>query len=197
MSTLAITQRPHELGAESASDESAFSELAERYRRGLQAHCYRMLGSYEESEDLTQETFLRAWRSRESFQGRSSFGTWLYRIATNRCLSSLERSGRWVPADGPDLERILSQRQSLLATSDDGLDAHVVSKETIELALLVAVRELPPRQRAVLFLRDVLGWSAKETAELLETSVAAVNSALMRARATLRKQLNSRGVAST
>ena len=195
MSTLAITHTPDELAAGAASDESAFSELARRYRRGLQAHCYRMLGSYEESEDLTQETLLRAWRSRESFQGRSSFRTWLYRIATNRCLSALEQSGRSIPVDGPELDSILAQRESLLATSDDGPDVQVVGRETIEVAFLVAVRYLPPRQRAVLFLRDVLGWSAKETAELLETSVAAVNSALLRARATLRDQLRSRGVA--
>ena len=181
------------IAAASAGNESAFSELVGRYRNGLQAHAYRIMGSYEESEDLTQETFLRAWRMRESFQGRSSYRTWLYRIATNACFSALARrtishrtsnrsKSRGIPHD-PD--RLLES----IATTDAEPDTEVACKETIELALLVAVQHLPPRQRSVLIARDVLGWSAKETASLLGSSDAAVNSALQRARATLRTHL--------
>jgi RNA polymerase sigma-70 factor, ECF subfamily len=185
-----------------AGDEAAFSTLAERYRRELQVHCYRMLGSFEDSEDLVQETFLRAWRKRASFQGRSSFRTWLYRIATNACLDALERRPRRVPARRvaddsgqaaqPEIPWLQPYPDHLLegiAPSEDEPDAAVVSKETIELAFLAAIQHLPPRQRAVLILRDVLGWRATETAALLEASVAAVNSALQRARATMKQHL--------
>jgi RNA polymerase sigma-70 factor (ECF subfamily) len=196
VSTIEITQR-HDLdpvvAAATEGDESAFSELVARYRRELGVHCYRMLGSHEDSEDLIQETFLRAWHRRESFAGRSSYRTWLYRIATNACLTALERRARRRetaprPAVAPtplDLDRLLEET----ATADPGPEIEVVAKETFELAFLVAAQHLPPRQRAVLFLRDVVGWSAKETAELLDTSVASVNSALQRARRTLRKHL--------
>ena len=182
------------VAAATAGDESAVSELVDRYRRDLQAHTYRILGSHEDAEDLTQETFLRAWRMRGTFQGRSSFRAWLYRIATNTCLSALERRPRrrptaheaaWIqPTPDALLERI--------ASADAEPDDELVAKETVELAFLVAVQHLPPRQRAVLIVRDVLGWSAKETASLLDTSVASVNSALQRARATLRKHLPER-----
>jgi RNA polymerase sigma-70 factor (ECF subfamily) len=180
--------------AATAGDQSAFSELVERHRRELQVHCYRMLGSFEDSEDAVQETFLRAWRRRESFQGRSTFRAWLYRIATNACLDALERRPRTVPSSSevpwlqPYPDRLLEEA----APSETEPDAAVVSKETIELAFLVAIQHLPPKQRAVLILRDVLGWSAKETASLLETSVASANSALQRARATLKKHLPER-----
>jgi RNA polymerase sigma-70 factor, ECF subfamily len=185
------------VAAARAGDEAAFSALTERYRRELQVHCYRMLGSFEDSEDQVQETFLRAWRRRETFEGRSTFRAWMYRIATNACLDALERrpQGATVeattnsPAEVPWLQPYPDQ---LLAPSADEPDAAVVAKETIELAFLVAIQHLPPRPRAVLILRDVLGWSAKETAALLETTVAAVNSALQRARATLKTQLPAR-----
>jgi RNA polymerase sigma-70 factor (ECF subfamily) len=153
-----------------------------------------MSGSYHEAEDLVQETFLRAWRSRESFEGRSSVRAWLYRIATNACLDALERRPRTKarPANAMDVPWLQPYPDQLLegvAPTAEEPDAVVVEKETIELAFLVAIQHLPPRQRAVLILRDVLGWSAKETAALLEASLAAVNSALQRARAALKEHL--------
>jgi RNA polymerase sigma-70 factor, ECF subfamily len=180
--------------AAATADETAFAELLERHRRELQVHCYRMLGSLEDSEDLVQETFLRAWRARESFEGRSSVRAWLYRIATNACLDALERRPRAARAqqasmDVPWLQPYPDQLLDGVAPSAEEPDAVVVEKETIELAFLVAIQHLPPRQRAVLILRDVLGWSAKETAALLDATVAAVNSALQRARAALKQHL--------
>jgi RNA polymerase sigma-70 factor (TIGR02960 family) len=171
-------------------DEAAFTALVERHRRELQVHCYRMLGSLEEAEDLTQETLLRAWRKRASFQGRSSFRAWLYRIATNACLDALAKRPR-KPAGGEVLWLEPYPDELLQAVPAEGEepDALVVARETIELAFMVAVQHLPPRPRAVLILRDVLGWSAKETAALLETSVPAANSALQRARAALAEHL--------
>jgi RNA polymerase sigma-70 factor, ECF subfamily len=179
------------VAAAQAGDQEAFSGLVERYRRELQVHCYRMLGSFEESEDLTQETFLRAWRKRRGFKGRSTFRAWLYRIATNACLDALAREPRRpspeseVPWLQPYPDRLLDEIQSPDAEPDDA----VVSKETIEIAFLVAIQHLSPKQRAVLILRDVLGWSAKDAASLLDTTVASVNSALQRARATLKRRL--------
>jgi RNA polymerase sigma-70 factor (ECF subfamily) len=192
-----------------AGDEAAFAAQVERYRREIQIHCYRMLGSFEDSEDLVQETFLRAWRKRESFEGRSSLRTWLYRIATNACLDALRSRPRRVlpsqlgpggdpplptlpPADLPWLQPYPDRLLEGIAPSDDEPEAVIVARETIEIAFLAAIQVLPPRQRAVLILRDVLGWSAKETASLLEASVAAVNSALQRARATLKQELPER-----
>jgi RNA polymerase sigma-70 factor (TIGR02960 family) len=183
------------VAAAKAGDEPAFAALVERHRRELHVHCYRMLGSFEEAEDLVQETFLRAWRKRDSFEGGASwFRAWLYRIATNACLDALRRRSRQprelrsfaeVPWLQPYPDRLLDE----IAPSDTQPDAVVVAKETIELAYLAAIQLLPPRQRAVLILRDVLDWSASETASLLDMSVAAANSALQRARATLREQL--------
>ncbi|KDN23682.1 RNA polymerase subunit sigma-70 [Amycolatopsis rifamycinica] len=183
-----------------------FETLVERHRREIQVHCYRMLGSLADAEDLAQETFLRAWKGREGFEGRASVRTWLYRIATNACLDVLARRPRRVlpdqlgPAgepDGPiaaaDLPWLEPYPDRLLeGAAPDDTGAAVVERETIELAYLAAVQYLPPRQRATLILRDVLGWSAKETAALLETSVASANSALQRARATLRERLPAR-----
>jgi RNA polymerase sigma-70 factor, ECF subfamily len=163
-------------------DELAFSELADRHWRELHAHCYRMLGSREESEDLVQETFLRAWRWRRSFRGGSSRRAWLYRIATNACLDALRRRPRRQrSAETPELARVL---EGIRAT-DPEPDAVVVSRETIE----VVLTHLPSKQRAVLVLRDVLGLSAKDSAALLATSTASVNSALQRARRNLRDRL--------
>jgi RNA polymerase sigma-70 factor (TIGR02960 family) len=168
-------------------DRRSFTASVQRYRRELHIHCYRMLGSFEESEDLVQETFLRAWRWRQTFEGRSSLRAWLYRIATNACLDALDKRPRTVSATGevlwlqPYPDELLEE---LVGAGDDP-EATVVSKETIELAYLVAIQRLVPLQRAVLILRDVLGLSAKETASVLETSVPAVNSALQRARAAM------------
>jgi RNA polymerase sigma-70 factor (ECF subfamily) len=176
------------------SDQAAFSAAVERHRRELQVHCYRMLGSFEESEDATQETFLRAWRGRETYAGRASLRAWLYRIATNACIDALERRPR-VPSASGEVAWLQPFPDALLdeiPAPEDEPDAEVVARETIELAFMVAIQHLPPRPRAVLILRDVLGWRAKETAELLEMSVAAANSALQRARATLKEHLPER-----
>jgi RNA polymerase sigma-70 factor (TIGR02960 family) len=176
-----------------AGDQSAFAALVERHRRELHVHCYRMLGSFDEAEDLVQETFLRAWRSRDTLDRGSYLRAWLYRIATNACLDTLRRSSRRVStlssfAEVPWLQPYPDQLLDAVAPSEEEPDAVVVEKETIELAYLALIQLLPPRQRAVLILRDVLGWSAAETAALLEISVAAANSALQRARATLQEQ---------
>ncbi|HEX6569627.1 MAG TPA: RNA polymerase subunit sigma-70 [Acidimicrobiales bacterium] len=173
-----------------AGDESAFAALVERHRRELHVHCYRMLGSFDEAEDLVQETFLRAWRRRDSFEGSEWFRAWLYRIATNACLDALRRSSRRVRtnasfAEVPWLQPYPDRLLDEVAPSDDEPDAVVVRRETIELAFLAALQMLPPRQRAVLIARDVLGWAAAETASLLDMTVPAANSALQRARATL------------
>src|ERR671915_567152 len=200
MSTVASdrsrTEESAVAAAASAGDEAAFSALAERYRRELQLHCYRMLASFEDSEDLVQETFLRAWRKRDTFRGRSTFRAWLYRIATNACLDALDRRPRAAHHAGgqplaeiswlqPYPDRLLDG----VAPSDAEPESEVVAKETIELAFIAAIQLLTPKQRAVLIARDVLGWSASETAALLDVSVAAVNSALQRARATLKQHL--------
>jgi RNA polymerase sigma-70 factor, ECF subfamily len=177
-------------------DEAAFTALAERHRRELQLHCYRMLGSFDDSEDLVQETLLRAWRNRARFQGRSSFRAWLYRIATNACLDALERrpgrAGGWPAVEVPWLQPYPDRLLEGIAPSDSEPDAVAVTRETIELAFLAAIQHLTPRQRAVLILRDVLGWSAKDTAALLDTTVASANSALQRARETLKERLPAR-----
>jgi RNA polymerase sigma-70 factor (TIGR02960 family) len=173
----------------SPDDQASFSALAEPHRRELRIHCYRMLGSFDEAEDLVQETFLRAWRARKSFAGRSTFRAWMYRIATNACLDALAR--RPAVTDAADLPHLQPFPDRLLPGEDEP-DAVVVARETIELAFLAAVQLVPPRQRAVLILRDVLGWPAKDAADLLETSVASVNSALQRARAALREHLPER-----
>ena len=180
-----------------AGGESAFTALTERYRRELHVHCYRMLASFDEAEDAVQETFLRAWRARETFDGSSLVRAWLYRIATNVCLDALRRSARRltsmrtfaeVPWLTPYPDRLLDE----VAPREDEPDAVVVERETIELAFLAALQLLPPRQRATLIARDVLDWPASETATLLATSVPAVNSALQRARATMQAHLPAR-----
>jgi RNA polymerase sigma-70 factor (TIGR02960 family) len=187
------------VAAATAGDEPAFAELTERHRRELHVHCYRMLASFDEAEDAVQETLLRAWRSRTGFrfQGSSLFRAWLYRIATNVCLDMLRRSSRRLTtmdsvADVPWLQPYPDQLLDEVAPSDDQPDVVVVERETIELAFLAAMQVLPPRQRAALIIRDVLGWSANEAARLLETSVAAANSALQRARATMHEHLPAR-----
>jgi RNA polymerase sigma-70 factor (TIGR02960 family) len=166
-----------------------------RHRRELHVHCYRMLASYDEAEDAVQETFLRAWRSRDTFDG-TNLRAWLYRIATNACLDLIRARKRRVPdarsnADLPWLTPYPDPMLDEIASDADEPDAVAVARETIELAFLAALQALPPRQRAALLAREVLGMPVAETAELLDTSVAATNSALQRARATMREHLPS------
>lgn len=163
---------------------SDFGAVAERHRRELHIHCYRMLGSFDEAEDLVQETLLRAWRRRDALEREERLRAWLYKIATNACLDHIKAKGRRVAT----LEsfRDLPWMQPY---PDRLLDEELVARETIELTFLAVIQLLPPRQRATLILRDVLEWSADQVAELLELSVPAVNSALQRARATLRDRL--------
>jgi RNA polymerase sigma-70 factor, ECF subfamily len=173
-----------------AADADGFTEQIQRHRRELHVHCYRMVGSFDECEDLVQETFLRAWRSRSSFAGRSTVRAWLYKIATNACLDALDKRPRLSPSGEvtwlqPYPDDLLDE----LAATDDDPGTTVVERETIELAYLVAIQRLAPLPRAVLIFRDVLDCSAAETADLLETTVASVNSALQRARAGMREHL--------
>ena len=182
------------VAAAKAGDEAAFATLVERHRRELHVHCYRMFGSFEEAEDLVQETFLRAWRSRDTFAGGPGFRAWLYRIATNASLDAIRARSRRVAslssfAEVPWLQPYPDRLLDEVAPSEAEPDAVVVARETIELTFLAVIQLLPPQQRAVLILRDVLDWSAAEAAALLDTSVAAANSALQRARATLRERL--------
>jgi RNA polymerase sigma-70 factor, ECF subfamily len=183
---------------------SDFADLTGQFRGELLAHCYRMLGSWEEAEDLVQETYLRAWRSYGSFEGRSSVRTWLYRIATNVCLTAIERRGRrplpsglGAPSDdpaaalgpSPDVPWLQPLPDALLAAEDDDPAAVAASRAGIRLALVAALQYLPARQRAVLILRDVLDWPAAQVADLLGTTTTAVNSGLRRARAQLARTL--------
>jgi RNA polymerase sigma-70 factor (ECF subfamily) len=189
-------------------DEASFAALFETHRRWLHLHCYRMVGSHDDAEDLLQETLLRAWRDRGGFEGRSAARTWLYRIATNVCLDHLRRTGRrprrYEPVPGVDSglgvppqrltwlqpypDRLLEE----LPADDEAPEAAAVSRETLELVFLAALQHLPARQRAVLIFRDVLSRSVEETAQLTDMSVAAANSALQRARQTLRERMPSR-----
>ena len=174
-------------------DHSAFAALAERHRRELHVHCYRMLASFDEAEDAVQETFLKAWRGRSGFDGGSQFRAWLYRIATNVCLDMLRHSSRRTSvnsfAEVPWLQPYPDLLLEAAAPGDEQPEAVAISRETISLAFLAALQVLPPRQRAALIARDVLGWPASETASALGTSVAAANSALQRARTTMQSYL--------
>ena len=181
-----------------------FTGLTGRFRGELLAHCYRMLGSAEEAEDLVQETYLRAWRSYEGFEGRSSVRTWLYRIATNVCLTAIERrSRRPLPSGlggptadteapvvaGPEVPWLQPLPDALLAAEHEDPAAVAASRAGIRLAFVAALQYLSTRQRAVLILRDVLEWPAAEVADLLGTTTTAVNSGLRRARAQLAQAL--------
>lgn len=190
-----------------AGSEGAYAELVAPRRRELQVHCYRMLGSVEDAEDAVQETLLRAWSKIEAYSGASSFRAWLYAIATNVCLDALRRrkSRQWPtdvvgPSDPqyrPEGPREVAWLQPypdamLPESAEPSAEDVVVGKETIELAFLAAIQHLPPRQRAVLILRDVLNWSAKEAADALGMTSVAVNSALQRAHATLSDRMPER-----
>jgi RNA polymerase sigma-70 factor (TIGR02960 family) len=185
-------------------DGEAFRALTEPYRRELQLHCYRILGSNQDAEDLVQETLLAAWRGIDQFEGRSSLRSWLYRIATNRCLNALRDAGRRPQLEWRNepveptrfaepiwLEPYPDALLEGVADASAGPDVRYETRESVALAFVAALQHLPPRQRAVLVLRDVLGFRAAEAADILETSEASVNSALQRARETVEAQLPS------
>jgi len=187
-----------------AGDGAAFGQLVEPHQRELMVHCYRMLGSAQDAEDALQETMLAAWRGFAGFEGRSSVRTWLYRVATSRCLNAL-RAGRRRPPAGPAawantpeptrlgevlwLEPLPESALEGLADGAPGPEAQYEASEAISLAFVTVLQLLPPRQRAVLILRDVLGYPAREAAELLDVTEESVTSALKRARAATRERL--------
>ena len=186
-----------------AGDEDAFRELVEPYRAELQLHCYRILGSLQDAEDQLQETLLSAWRGLEKFEERTSLRSWLYRIATNRCLNAL-RGRRRHPQEVPSmveppeptrrvepmwLEPYPDALMEGLADTAPGPEARYETRESVGLAFMVALHHLPPRQRAALVLRDVLGFHSGEVAEMLESSEASVKGALQRARATIDERI--------
>jgi RNA polymerase sigma-70 factor (ECF subfamily) len=182
------------VAAARSGDEAAFAKLSQPYRRELHVHCYRMLGSFEAAEDIVQETYLRAWRHLDSFEGVALFRAWLYKIATNACLDEIRRNKRRVPSlesfrDVPWLQPYPDRLLDEMAPRDEEPETAVVERETIELTFVAVIQALPPRQRAVLITRDVLDWTARATAELLDMTVAAANSALQRARATVHELL--------
>lgn len=190
-------------------DEERFQELAGEYRQELEVHCYRLLGSVEDAEDVLQETLLAAWQGLAGFQGRASFRTWLYRIATNRCLNALRAGNRRKavtlppidtdlpqpnrPNDAVWLQPYPDQRLDALPTQEPGPEARYESRQAISLAFVTALQLLPPRQRAVLVLRDVLGFPASEAAQILESTEESVTSALKRARASVRERFPGDG----
>jgi RNA polymerase sigma-70 factor, ECF subfamily len=213
-STSATGDERELLEAARGGDEAAYAALMERYRGELQAHCYRMLGSVHDAEDALQEALLRAWRGLARFEGRSSLRSWLYTIATNTCLNAIERRPKRVlpidygpatdPHDGIGLPPIESVWVEPFPDQGLGLEdgyaapeARYEVRESVELAFVAALQELPANQRAALILREVLGFSAQEVAESLETSVPSVNSALQRARKTVDERLPERSQQAT
>lgn len=206
MSEATVMTRERLFAAAREGDETAFHELVEPHRRELHAHCYRMTASLDDADDMVQEVMLRAWRGMARFEGRSSFRTWLYRIATNVCLTALDKQARRVlPAgrgepghyktvDGePVTESVwIGPYPDDALGVEDGLaspEARYERRESVELALIAALQHLPANQRAALLLREVLGFSAREVAEALDTSTAAVNSALQHARKTVQTRV--------
>ena len=200
------------LAAARAGDEDAFARLVAAHRAGLHAHCYRMLGSVQDAEDALQETLLRAWRGLARFEGRSSLRSWLYAIATNACLKAIERRPRRVlpvdygpaadPHDGPAEPLVESvwvepYPDERLGLEDGGPAARYEARESVELAFVAALQHLPATQRAVLILRDVLGFTGGEVAEALETTPASVYSALQRAHRTVEERLPERSQQAT
>ena len=192
------------LAAAQRGDEAAFASILDPYRSELQAHCYRMLGSVHDAEDVMQEVLLRAWRSLPRFRGHSSLRTWLYRIATNACLNLLEsRSRRFLPVDlGPSVVETPAEDASWVGPYPEPLAAGAAEqnspmgryelRENLELAFVAALQYLPPNQRAALILRDVLGFSARDAAEALDTTATAINSALQHARKTVEARVPHR-----
>jgi RNA polymerase sigma-70 factor, ECF subfamily len=178
---------PDEARAARASRE-CFARLVERYRGDIEGRCLRMLGSPEDAEDAVQETFVRAWRSRRSYRGDSSFRTWLFRIAINVCLDALERRGR-TPALVAELEAEELEEGFDLGVPAPGPDGEVADRRSVEAGLWAALQHLPAKQRAALILAGMLGYSARDTGTMLESSTASVNSALQRARRTLSERL--------
>src|ERR671915_1990709 len=207
MATQSTTQEKGLLDAARVGDEAAFESLVEPYRGELHAHCYRMVGSVHDAEDALQEAMLRAWRAIGKFEGRSSVRSWLYTIATNTCLNLIaRRPKRVLPVDyGPSFDPHDQgigmppvEATWVEPYPDQGLgledgyaapEARYELRESVELAFVAALQHLPANQRAALILREVLGFSAQEAADALDTSVASVNSALQRARATIEKKL--------
>jgi RNA polymerase sigma-70 factor (ECF subfamily) len=201
------------LEAAQRGDEGSFRHIVERHRAELHAHCYRMLGSLEDAEDALQETLLRAWRGLAGFEGRSSSRSWLYRIATNACLDAIARRPKRVlpvdygpPSDDHDPGQPLVESVWIEPYPDETLgledgyaapEARYEQREAVELAFVAALQHLPARQRAVLILREVLGFSAREVSQSLDTTVASVNSALQRARKTIDERLPQRSQQAT
>jgi RNA polymerase sigma-70 factor (TIGR02960 family) len=193
-----------------AGDGEAFRQLTEPHRRELHMHCYRLLGSFQDAEDALQDTLLAAWRALDRFEGRASIRTWLYRIATNQCLNAIRSASRR-PAKEWDVPEIEPPEPSRLGevvwlepypdalldgaiAAPVGPEARYEQKESISLAFVTALQILPARQRAVLILREVLGYPAAEVADMLDSSVDSVNSALKRARATLHRRIPPSGM---
>ena len=202
-----ISEQAELLDAAQSGDEAAFRGLVEPHRGELHAHCYRMLGSVHDAEDALQEAMLRAWRGMGKFERRSSLRSWLYRIATNTCLDSIGRSKRVLPVEFPVADPSGGPGEPLVESTwvepyadealglEDGLaapEARYEQRESVELAFVAALQHLPATQRAVLILREVLGFSARESAAMLDTTTASVNSALQRARDAVEKRLPER-----